>query len=260
MDIISWNVNSLRTRLPLIQEWMKKEGGDVFLFQETKVSDEAFPEDFFRDQGYHVVFWGQKQYNGVAIVSRFPFTCTLRKDFLVPSEARCLVASSGGITFVCLYVPNGRDLLHDSYQKKLLFLSLLEKFLDPFLSPEEIVVVGGDFNVALYDEDCQEPEKWRGKVPCSPPEREAIRRILHRGWNDCLISSPGKKNPFSWWSYRDTSVEKKNGLRIDTFFLSPRAMDCFQEVQWLKEWRTMKIPSDHCPVRLRLKQELFLLP
>lgn len=263
IKILSWNINSLRLRLSLLEKILQENAPTIVLLQETKTQDKDFPVDFFQNQHYNVVFWGQKSYNGVAIASRFPIEDALKKSLThSEEEARYIEAFSHNTRVASVYVPNGQELHSPAYEKKQLFFEALRTHTIPFVDREERVVLGGDFNVALSNDDVAHPEKWNDNILFSLPERQWMRRLLHDGWMDSMgsdipqdykegLTTEGK-NPFTWWDYRAQKWEKNDGLRIDYFLLSPRAADTFHTATVLHPWRAAPSPSDHAPLLLTL--------
>ncbi len=263
--ILSWNINSLRLRLPLLEKIMEEHEPTLILLQETKTQDKDFPVDFFHNQNYNVAFWGQKSYNGVAIASRWPLEDIQKKSFTdAAEEARYMEAFSHNVRVASVYVPNGQTLHSPAYEKKHDFFQHLRTHVLPFVDAEERVVLGGDFNVALSDADVAHPEQWQNSILFSLPERQWMRHMLHDGWTDSMGTSipqeykkgSGKnsgKNLYTWWDYRQQKWEKNDGLRIDYFLLSPRAADTLHDVEVLYSWRAAPSPSDHAPLLLTLK-------
>lgn len=246
MKIISWNINSLRARLELVEDLITTENPDVLLFQETKVEDSHFPKAFFDTLGYEVAFWGQKSYNGVAIASRFPISDVGRRDF--GQGARYLEGKIHGIRVVCLYVVNGQSLTSDAYAQKLDFLNKVRQHVTPYLFEPSCTLVAGDFNVAPYDKDVYEPAAWRDSILFSLKERESLRAWFYQGWQDCTQISSSQDNEFTWWPYQGRGWEKDHGLRIDFILSSPWGSHFIRQAGVLKEWRGKHKPSDHAPV------------
>ncbi len=247
MKIISWNINSLRARLDLLSELIKAEAPDVVLLQETKVTDQDFPKEFFDEMGYHVVFWGQKSYNGVAIASRYPLTDVLHKDF--GQGARYLEGKTQGVRVISLYVVNGQSLTSPAYEEKLTFMAQVKEHVRPYLSEPISTVIGGDFNVAPYERDVCDPGAWQDSILFSLKERESLRSWFYQGWHD----SADQGNTFTWWPYQGRAWEKDQGLRIDFILTSPWGSDRLSEAGVLREWRGRNKPSDHAPVWVDVK-------
>ena len=247
MRIGSWNVNSLRMRLEAVKTWLIQEKIDVALVQETKIIDELFPQSDFKELGYEVAFWGQKAYNGVAIISRWPLTHIQRQDFLDQGQARYVEALTNGVRVASIYVPNGKDVEDPAYGDKLMFMERLRAHVELYLSELRTTVLGGDFNIALNDQDVCDPTRWAGHLLFSGPEKTALRKMIYQGWVDSISPQPQKKNPFTWWDYRGRSFERDAGLRIDYCFLSPWGADRMIDSGVSLEWRGKPSPSDHTP-------------
>jgi exodeoxyribonuclease-3 len=253
ISLFSWNINSVRARLPVLEALLQEEAPSILMLQETKVQDDAFPLDIFDRFHYNVVVFGQKSYNGVAIASKGPIEEVSRLSLGCDGEARYIEATTLGVRVGCVYVPNGQSLDSPAYSKKLMFLDQLRSHARPFLQTQDPFVLAGDFNVAPYPEDVAQEKKWEGNLLCSPKERQALRAFFHEGWIDPLHNERDhQKNPFTWWDYRGRAVEKDDGLRIDFCLLSPRAFDQKREAGVAKKWRLEEKPSDHAPVWVRL--------
>ena len=249
MRIASWNVNSLRVRLPHVLDWLTANEPDVLGLQETKLTDDAFPSDELKAAGYEAVFSGQKTYNGVALLSRRPPTDVIRDlDELEDPQRRVLGATVDGVRILNLYVPNGQAVGTDKYEYKLNWLSFLRRHLQRELAAYQRVVVMGDFNIAPEDRDVHDPEEWRGKVLCSEPERSALGALLDLGLEDTFRLFDQPEASFSWWDYRAAGFRRNRGLRIDLVLASrPLARSCTRSSVDV-EPRRLERPSDHAPV------------
>lgn len=250
--IATWNVNSIRMRLNALLEWLAETQVDIVLLQETKVEDRLFPREPLEDQGYNIVTWGQKAYNGVAILSKYPLE-DVQKGLPAlhgHEHARYLEAFTGGFRVASLYVPNGQEVGSDNHHFKKQFFEALTLRTRELLSYEERVILGGDYNVAPQDTDVYAPEAWREKNLCSTPERGWFRSLLYSGLIDPLdqASSPEDKNPYTWWDYRHQAFARQAGLRIDHFLLSAHAGDCLDRAYVDTRWRAIDKASDHAPV------------
>jgi exodeoxyribonuclease-3 len=252
MRIGSWNVNSLRMRLEAIKKWLVQEKIDIALLQETKIVDELFPQKEFTELGYEVAFWGQKAYNGVAIISRWPLTSFSAQDFLAHGQARYIEALTNGVRVASIYVPNGKAVDDPAYQEKLMFMDHLVGHVAPYRCELRTTVLGGDFNIALEDEDVYDPTRCAGNLLFSDPERRALRNLVYQGWVDSLTTQSKKKNPFTWWDYRGRAFQRDAGLRIDYCFLSPWAADRLVDSGVSFQWRGEQSPSDHTPTWVEL--------
>lgn len=247
--IATWNVNSLRVRLDHVVEWLQVQTPDILALQETKVVDEGFPEEMFRNIGYRAVFSGQKTYNGVALISKLPAADVLT-DF--PSSAdpqrRILFANYNKLSVLNLYVPNGSEIGSEKYNYKLEWLTRMLAFVKPILQQGENLVILGDFNIAPADEDVHDPEEWQGKVLVSAPERAHFFQLLEMGMVDCYRSLNRDGREFSWWDYRAASFRRNRGLRIDHILASTGLSRNCRACVIDKAPRTLEKPSDHTPV------------
>jgi len=247
--IATWNVNSLRVRLPHVLQWLDKEKPDVLALQETKTTDENFPIEEIRDVGYEVIYAGQKTYNGVASLSKRKMSNPIISlpDFDDP-QRRVLCSTIDDIIVLNLYVPNGSEVGSDKYEYKLTWFEHLQSFVESLLSKYNKVILLGDFNIAPEDRDVHEPLKWEGKVLVSEPERDNFRRLLATGLKDSFRLFDQDENSYSWWDYRAAAFRRNRGLRIDHILasttLAEKCFKCYID----KTPRTLERPSDHTPV------------
>lgn len=249
MKIATWNVNSMKVRLPHVLEWLQANQPDVLVLQEIKQVTEAFPVDALAEVGYTSLANGQKTYNGVAVVSRSEPAdpITQLPDFDDP-QRRVLATTVTDVRVVNLYVPNGQSVGSDKYDYKLGWLAALHRYLESELARHEKLVVLGDFNIAPADEDVYDPEKWGDAVLCSPPEREALRKLLELGLTDVFRKFDQPEKSFSWWDYRAAGFRRNAGLRIDLILTSESMTDSCRASYVDKEPRAWERPSDHAPV------------
>lgn len=255
MRIATWNVNSIRARLHAVLPWLDECGPDILLLQETKVVDDDFPTDDFTRRGYGVRIFGQKSYNGVAILARHTLTdVSMGLDGDEASaERRFLAATVGGVRVASVYVPNGKDVEHPAFAEKLRWLERLRSTLLAQTQRYGLLwVVGGDFNVAREPRDVWAPELWEGKVHFHPEERRAIGRLLDLGLVDAFRLHHDEPAKFSWWDYRGVSLSRNQGLRIDYLFVSEALCSRCAAVDIDKKTRLGDRPSDHAPVWLDL--------
>jgi exodeoxyribonuclease-3 len=257
MKIATWNVNSVRTRLTQVVEWLQKTEVDVLCLQETKVVDESFPIAEFRAIGYHPAVFGQKSYNGVALLSREPLS-TVQKGFAavlgeavgdLDEQKRVISTHYGGICIVNLYVPNGSAVGSEKYAYKLRWLETLRQYLKALLAQTDRLLVCGDFNVALEEIDIHDPKGRENQVMATELERQALRHaVLDLGLADGFRKFHPEPGQFSWWDYRTAAFRRNLGWRIDHIYLTPSlyaaAIDCTIDV----EPRKQPQPSDHAPV------------
>ena len=250
MQIATWNVNSIRARLPRVLAWLDARAPDVVCLQETKCLDEAFPREPLEELGYQVATFGQKTYNGVAILSKRGVEDVWR-GFAgdgSDAEARVIGAQVGDFLLLDLYVVNGQEVGAPKYHYKLEWLGRVRDLLAERYPMTEKVVVTGDFNVTFDDRDVHDPVLWREKILCSTPEREALRRVLDVGLADALRHFTDAGGIYTWWDFRTKGFERGYGLRIDHFLLSPPALAACTGVAVDVEERGREKPSDHAPV------------
>ena len=253
IKLASWNVNSLNVRLEQVLNWLESTNTDILALQETKLTDEKFPTQLFTDRGYHVFFAGQKTYNGVAIVSKYPIheVVTDIPD-LVDPQRRILAATIAGIRVVNLYVPNGAAVGTDKYEYKLMWLEKVIAFLRQQLTHYPLLAVVGDFNIAPRDEDVHSPEEWKDCVLVSQPERDAFFELISLGLNDSFRNFNQDAQQFSWWDYRAAAFRRNRGLRIDHILLSDALnAKCLESCIDIEPRRSER-PSDHAPVWITL--------
>ena len=253
MKIATWNINSLRVRLPHVLRWLESQRPDVLALQETKLPDPDFPAEAFTRLGYHAAFSGQPAYNGVALLARVPLTvaATALPDF-DDAQKRVLFAHLGEVHILNLYVPNGQSLDSDKYQYKLRWLEQLNRWLTQLLREHPQLVVLGDLNIAPEDRDVHDPEAWKDQVLCSEPERAALRELLALGLVDAYRRFEQPEKSYSWWDYRMMAFRRNRGLRIDLILLSAMLAESCTACGIDKEARRVERPSDHAPVDCRL--------
>lgn len=249
MKIATWNVNSLRVRLPHVLDWLAANPVDVLCLQETKVVDAAFPAAELEAAGYAAAYAGQKTYNGVALLSRRP-AADLVVDLpgLDDPERRILGATVDGWRILNLYVVNGRELDDPMYARKLDWLAKVAAYLAQDAARHARYAVVGDFNIAPTDADIFDLQRWRGGILCSEPERAALRAIQAVGFEDCFRRFDQEPESFSWWDYRQGAFRRNDGLRIDLILASPAAAAACTACYIDKTPRGWERPSDHTPV------------
>lgn len=249
MKLASWNVNSLKVRLPQVLQWLDSERPDVLGLQETKLTDENFPVDAIRDAGYQAVYAGQKTYNGVAVLAREPMSAPVTDiPGLDDLQRRVMAVTVAGIRFINLYVPNGSEVGSDKYAYKLDWLNRLHDWIRAEMAEYPRLVVVGDFNIAPADADVHDPEEWRGKVLFSEPEHAALQRLVALGLTDTFRLFPQQERLFSWWDYRMNNFRRNRGLRIDLILASPALTPLCTASRVDIEPRRQERPSDHAPV------------
>ena len=254
MRIATWNVNSVRARLNRLLPWLEEHQPDVLCLQETKVVDEQFPFEPIEDQGYECRVFGQKTYNGVAILSRVGSedVVTGFPDDEDDAQKRVIGCQVGDVQILNLYVPNGSEVGSDKYRFKLDWLARLRAFLDERYDANEKLVVTGDFNITFDDRDVHDPELWHEKILCSTPEREALAEVMAFGLSDALRHFTDEAGIYTWWDMRQLAFPKNHGLRIDHFLVTKPALEAATGVTVDREARKGKQPSDHAPVILEL--------
>ena len=249
MQIATWNVNSLRVRIDHLRQWLADHPVDLFALQELKLTDEQFPHEDIRALGYAAATFGQKTYNGVAILAREPpsdvVTGIPEDDDL---QRRVIAASIRGLRIVNVYVPNGQSVGSEKYGYKLAWLERLRGYLAAQLTRHARLLVVGDFNIAPEDRDVHDPAAWEGSVHVSPPEREALARIMALGFTDLFRRFEQPEKTFSWWDYRMGAFRRNHGLRIDLMLASPELTAACTGCAIDRSTRAWERPSDHAPV------------
>jgi len=253
MRLATWNVNSLKVRLPQVVDWLAAQQPDVLCLQETKLEDERFPLDEIRATGYQALYSGQKTYNGVAILSK-----TAAADVVVEipdypdAQKRVLAASVAGTRVICLYVPNGQSVHSDKFRYKLDWLAAVAAWLAREVTAHGKVAVAGDFNIAPDERDVHDPKAWEGQVLCSAPERKAFQALLAAGLKDSFRLFEQPAGSFTWWDYRMNAYKRKMGLRIDHILLSNALTGACRSCTIDVNPRQSERPSDHAPVIVEL--------
>ena len=251
MKVATWNVNSIRARQQHVIDWLDAVRPDVLCLQELKVGDEDFPFAALEESGYEAAVFGEKPYNGVAIVSRYPLHDVRKglEDGHDDAQARLISANVEGITVFSAYFPNGSEVGSDKFQYKLQWMGRLHSLLVKRFDPQtDEVALCGDFNVAPFDDDIARPAQWRSTVLACDAVREALRDLASFGLQDVVRPFHPQGGLYSWWDYRGRGFERGNGLRIDHIYCTPklarRTIGAIAE----REERGRKSPSDHVPV------------
>ena len=249
MKVATWNVNSLKVRLPHVLDWLAASEADVLCLQETKTTDENFPVDEITAAGYHVAYSGQKTYNGVAILSKQPATDIITDIAgLDDPQRRILGATIDGVRVLDLYVVNGQEVGSEKFEHKLFWLDKVTDHIRVQLQEHEQFVVVGDFNIAPDDRDVYDPEAWHERILCSTPERNALQKIIDLGLTDTFRLFEQAENSYSWWDYRAAAFRRNRGLRIDLVLASQSLVKNCVSCEIDKEPRSLERPSDHTPV------------
>ena len=249
MKIVSWNVNSLRARLPHVQGWLEMHQPDVLGLQEIKMESAAFPTAELAALGYRAEVDGQRTYNGVALLSREPGSDIQRGIPGFDDEQRRVIAGTwNGTRIINVYVPNGQSVGSDKYAYKLRWLETLAGWLREELARYPRLAIMGDFNIAPEDRDVHDPEAWRGQVLCSDAERERLATLLELGLVDAFRLFEQPEAAYSWWDYRAAAFRRKLGLRIDLILVSAALARETRASGIDVEPRRAERPSDHAPV------------
>ena len=254
MKLATWNVNSLAVRLPQLLDWLALHQPDVLCIQETKLTDDKFPHAMITAAGYQVQWFGQKTYNGVALISKSPATDVVRN---IPGhddvQARVIAATVDGVRVIGVYIPNGQSVESEKFPYKLAWLGALRRWVEQECAAHPQLALLGDYNIAPEDRDVYDPVTWAGQVLCTPEERAHFKGLLALGLHDSfrLFEQPPKS--WSWWDYRNLAFRKNQGLRIDHILVSealkPRVRSCvIDKLTRKNEW-----PSDHAPVIVELQ-------
>ncbi len=253
MILATWNVNSLKVRLPQVINWLQEYQPDVLCLQEIKLQDENFPLKEIEATGYQSIFVGQKTYNGVAILSK-----TQGCDIVtaIPCfedvQKRVIAGTYGDVRVICVYVPNGDNIESEKYAYKLRWLPALNEWLQDELTKYPKMAVLGDFNIAPDDRDVYDPSVWEGKVLCSQPERDALDKLLALGLVDSFRLFEQPEKTYTWWDYRMMAFRRNRGMRIDHVLLSNELAKICKSSQVDKETRKLERPSDHAPAWVEL--------
>ena len=248
MKIASWNVNSLKVRLPQVLDWLDHQRPDVLGLQETKLTDDKFPIEAFSELGYQVTFSGQPTYNGVALISNAAQADPVSHiaDF-EDVQKRVIASTVNDVRIINLYVVNGQEVGSEKFEYKLNWLNAVTRWIKAEISRHDKLVVMGDFNIAPDDRDVHDPEGWQEKILCSTPEREALKRLLDLGLHDSFRLFDQPEAVYSWWDYRAAMFRRGLGLRIDLVLCSDALKDRCTTSYIDKEPRRLERPSDHAP-------------
>lgn len=251
MRLATWNVNSLKARLPRVEEWLSTFRPDVLCMQETKCADDAFPLMTFQAMGYDGVHYGVGRWNGVAILSRVGIEHVVAgfgDGDTEDAEARLLWGTCAGVRIGTVYVPNGREVGHEQYQYKLRWLDRLRRKVASERPASEPLIVCGDFNIAPDDRDVYDPAVYVGATHVSAPERAALQSMLDWGMVDVFRRFYDAGGLFSWWDYRAGNFHKGKGMRIDLILMTETLAERATSVLIDRNARKGKGPSDHAPV------------
>lgn len=249
MKIASWNVNSLKIRLPHLEAWCQQALPDVLALQEIKMGNSMFPWPAIRALGFEAVVSGQKSYNGVAILSRSSLSDIVTEIPGYPDvQRRVLAATTGGIRIINLYVVNGQEVSSDKFRYKLEWLQAVTNWIADEIKRYPELVVMGDFNIAPEDRDVHDPEAWFEQVLCTTTERNALQQLLALGLHDSFRLQQDAGGHFTWWDYRAAAFRRNLGLRIDLILVSEALRASVRAAGIDKMPRSWEQPSDHVPV------------
>jgi len=251
--IAAWNVNSILARLPTALKVFEAVGADVWCLQEIKCEDARFPRFEFEALGYNIETFGQKSYNGVAILSKHRIEETARGvPGLEHEHARyieCVIAAPDGpFRVASIYAPNGNPLGTEKFTFKLAFMEALHAHLRALLKTEERFAIAGDYNVIPREVDCVDPRAWANDALFQPETRAAYRALLNLGLADAYMQADGAAHKYTFWDYQAGAWQKDNGIRIDHLLLSPQAADRLAGVEIYKAARALEKASDHVPI------------
>lgn len=249
MKIVSWNVNSLKVRLEQVLQWSNENQPDVLAIQETKLTDNNFPQSEIEKAGFYVIYSGQATYNGVAIISSSPATDVITDiDGFDDPQRRILAATVDDVRIINLYVVNGSEPESEKYQYKMEWLDKVTGFIAEQIQTYDNVVVLGDFNIAIDDRDVWDADYWRGKILCTDKERQKLNNILDLGFDDSFRLLHEDAGHYSWWDYRQAGFQRNLGLRIDLILTNESMSEMLTSAYIDKQPRTWERPSDHTPV------------
>ena len=262
MLIATWNVNSIRTRLSQIIDWIDKVNPDILCLQETKVIDDSFPTEAFKKLGYFVEVYGQKSYNGVAIISKLKAE-NVKKGFydcknfeqnieIYQNQKRLISADFNNVKIINVYVPNGSSLDSDKFEYKINWLSCLASFIDEQEKKGELICLLGDFNIAPSNLDIHDPNKYEGGIMASDVERNALNNVLKDRLIDSFRLFEKNTGHWSWWDYRNNAYELNKGWRIDHIYISRELSSKLKSCVIDRSPRENSRPSDHAPVMIDL--------
>lgn len=254
MKIASFNINGIKARLPRLTEWLQESNVDVALLQEIKSVDETFPREAIEDLGYNIATHGQKGFNGVAILSKFPIEDVVRG---LPGDdsdeqARWIEATVNTVRVCCLYLPNGNPLPGPKFDYKLAWMERLYARAQALLETEEMVVMAGDYNIIQQPEDAHNIDDWKGDALYHPDSLSAFRKVLNLGYTDALRALNPAPLTYTFWDFQAGAWNRNNGIRIDHHLLSPQAADRLKSCEIDRHMRGRERPSDHVPIWIDL--------
>ncbi len=255
VKIATWNVNSIRARLPRVLEWLESFRPDVVLLQEIKATDQTFPRMEIEDLGYNVEILGQKNFNGVAILSKSPIEDVIRglPGNEADEQARYIEGFTAGVRVASIYLPNGNPAPGEKFDYKIGWMECLCEHVRERLTLDEAIVFGGDYNIIPSDDDVHDAEAWAGDALCRAEARNRYRRMIHLGLTDAFRVIHSEPHRYSFWDYQRGAWQKDLGVRIDHLLLSPQATDLLEDCNIDREPRGRPKASDHTPVWCALR-------
>ena len=261
LKIASFNVNSIKMRLPKVINWLEETKTDILLMQETKTIDENFPQNDFLNKGFNIICSGQKSYNGVAIASRFKIEEVsrslplLNQDGDTDDQARFLHVKIENINIICLYLPNGNPAPGPKYEYKINWMKRLIKYTQEIYYSNEPLILGGDFNVIQKSNDCHDVSKWLNDALYLVETRSKMKELINIGLIDSYRLKQPNSTEYSFWDYQAGAWQKDNGIRIDFLLVSPEIVDILLDVGIDKTLRGEDKPSDHTPVWIEIEKK-----
>ncbi len=258
ISLVTWNINSVRLRVALVEEFLRNHAPDVLCLQEIKCVDEAFPTEAFEALGYNCAVFGQKGFNGVAILSKYPVDIAHKNLPNFPDELSRYIEVVVEIPHTQLlrvgnlYAPNGNPLGSEKFPYKLAWLEALAQHAQATLAFEEPFILLGDYNIIPHEIDAKQPELWAGDALFQPQSRAVYQRLLNLGFTDALRACADESGLYTFWDYQAGAWSRNNGIRIDHALLSPQAADALHSVRIHKDERAREKPSDHVPVEVVL--------
>lgn len=250
MIIATWNVNSINARFPHVEQFLDGYEPDILCMQETKIVDEKFPRELFIERGYEVEIYGEKSYNGVAIAAKESMSSIVKgfKEEIASGSRRLIAATIGDVKILNVYIPNGQAVGSEKYHYKLEWLCALKKHIEQNYTPDDLLLICGDFNIAPEDRDIYNADEWNGAIMASDVERQHLNDIKEWGFVDVFRTQHEEKGLFSWWDYQRGAFRRNNGFRIDHIWTTAALAEKCTGTMIAKDLRGLERPSDHAPV------------
>lgn len=258
MRVVTWNVNSVKARLERLLNFLERRNPDVLFLQELKVTDDNFPYEPIGNLGYSATVYGQKTYNGVAILSKIAPKDIVKGFGDGDPQSRFVGATIGKVRCYSAYIPNGQAVGSEKYAYKLEWLRKMRAYFETHHEPSDPILLGGDFNVAPEDRDVHDPTAWRGQILFSDPEKAGLKNVLDFGFSDTFRKFHSAAGHFSWWDYRMLGFAKNRGLRIDFIFATQELLASCRSASIDRDERKGELPSDHAPVVAEFEDKSWL--